>query len=67
MIRPTVPEDTPALLALTEGTGLFSRLDMEALQEVLDDYHASNRAWGHVCVTYERDGRIIGFAYYAPA
>jgi ribosomal protein S18 acetylase RimI-like enzyme len=67
VIRPTVPQDTPALLALTEGTGLFSRLDMEALQEVLDDYHASNRAWGHICVTYEQDGQIIGFAYYAPA
>jgi ribosomal protein S18 acetylase RimI-like enzyme len=67
MIRPTVPEDTPALLAVGESTGLFSRLDMEALQEVLDDYHATNREWGHVCVTYEQDGQVIGFAYYAPA
>jgi ribosomal protein S18 acetylase RimI-like enzyme len=67
MIRPTVHEDTPAILALTEGTGLFNPLDMEALKEVLDDYHATNRAWGHLCVTDERDGQIIGFAYYAPA
>ena len=67
MIRPTVPEDTPGLVALTEGTGIFSALDVEALREVLDDYHATNRAWGHVCVTYEQDGRIIGYAYYAPA
>jgi ribosomal protein S18 acetylase RimI-like enzyme len=40
---------------------------MQALQEVLDDYHASNQAEGHCCVTYEKDGQIIGFAYYAPA
>ena len=38
-----------------------------ALREVLDDYHATNRALGHICVTLEGDGGAIGFAYYAPA
>ena len=38
-----------------------------ALQEVLDDYFKSNRELGHVAVTCEREGRIEGFAYYAPA
>jgi ribosomal protein S18 acetylase RimI-like enzyme len=67
MIRPTVPADTPALLDLTRGTGLFSALDMQALQEVLDDYHRESRDWGHLCATYEQDGQIIGYVYYAPA
>jgi ribosomal protein S18 acetylase RimI-like enzyme len=40
---------------------------MIALQEVLDDYHASNREEGHHCVTFEQNGHIVGFAYYAPA
>ena len=67
MIRPTVPADTPALVALAQGTGVFKPHEMQALQEVLDDYHASNQDEGHLCVTYENDGQIIGFAYYAPA
>jgi ribosomal protein S18 acetylase RimI-like enzyme len=67
MIRPTLPADTPALLALTEGTGLFSPADLEVLDSVLTAYHDENAAEGHRCVTLEDEGRVIGFAYYAPA
>jgi ribosomal protein S18 acetylase RimI-like enzyme len=67
MIRPTVPADTPALLAITQGTGLFLPLDLHALDSVLADYHAENAAAGHQCFTFEDHGQIIGFVYYAPA
>jgi ribosomal protein S18 acetylase RimI-like enzyme len=67
MIRPTLPEDTRALLALAEGTGVFKPLEIQALREVLDDYHATNRGQGHRSITDEREGQIAGFAYYAPA
>jgi ribosomal protein S18 acetylase RimI-like enzyme len=67
MIRPTVPGDTLALLAITEGTGLFLPLDLEALHSVLDEYHAENAAAGHRCFTYEQHGQPIGFVYFAPA
>jgi ribosomal protein S18 acetylase RimI-like enzyme len=67
MIRPTTHEDTPALRAMTEGTGLFSAIDLAALDEVLNDYHDEAAGQGHRCVTYEQDGEAIGFAYYAPA
>ena len=67
MIRPTVPADTPTLLQIAEGTGVFKPHEIIALSEVLDDYHADNHAHGHIAVTYEQDGHIIGFAYYAPA
>ena len=67
MIRPTVPEDTPALLAMTEGTGLFLPIDLEALDSVLMAYHDDNEDDGHRCVTYEDHGQIVGFAYFAPA
>ena len=67
MIRPTTPEDTPALLKLTEGTGVFKPHEIQALDEVLSDYHAGNRDEGHVAVTDERDGEVVGYAYYAPA
>jgi len=67
MIRATVPADTPALLSITEDTGLFSPLDLEALDSVMEAYHDENAAAGHRCVTFEQAGQIIGFAYYAPA
>lgn len=67
MIRPTVPADTPALLELTAATGVFKPHEVEALDEVLADYHATNRGHGHVGVTLEGGGQILGFAYYAPA
>lgn len=67
MIRPTLPAETPVLLRLTEATGVFKPNEIQALREVLDDYHATNRAQGHRSVTYEQDGEILGFAYFAPA
>jgi ribosomal protein S18 acetylase RimI-like enzyme len=67
MIRPTVPADTPLLLAIAEGTGVFKPMEIQALNEVLDDYHESNHAEGHHSVTYEQHGTVTGFAYYAPA
>ncbi len=67
MIRPTVPEDTPVLLELTAGTGVFKPLEIQALREVLDDYHATNRALGHRAATCEHGGTVTGFAYWAPA
>lgn len=67
MIRATTPADTPVLLDLAHGTGVFKPHEMQALQEVLDDYHASNKDEGHRCVTYEKDCQVSGFAYYAPA
>ncbi len=67
MIRPTDPADTPILLALAEETQVFRQVEIQALREVLDDYHDHNRAAGHCSVTCERAGQIVGFAYYAPA
>jgi ribosomal protein S18 acetylase RimI-like enzyme len=67
MIRPTVPADTPQLLTLTEGTRVFRPVEIQALREVLDDYHAGTHAHGHRSITFEQKGQPIGFAYYAPA
>jgi ribosomal protein S18 acetylase RimI-like enzyme len=66
MIRPTTPADTEPLVALTDATGVFKPLEIEALREVLDDYFAANQADGHVSVTLESADGVRGFAYYAP-
>lgn len=67
MIRPTTQADTPHLLKLTEGTGVFKPHEIVALNEVLSDYHAGAHQEGHVAVTFEEHGKILGYAYYAPA
>lgn len=67
MIRPTVPADTPLLIPMAEATGVFKPLEIKALKEVLDDYHATNQSLGHRAVCHEREGSVVGFAYYAPA
>jgi ribosomal protein S18 acetylase RimI-like enzyme len=66
MIRPATPEDTPALLEIARGTGVFKPMEIEALQEVLDDYHAGMHHHRHRAVCDEEGGQVIGFAYSAP-
>jgi ribosomal protein S18 acetylase RimI-like enzyme len=65
MLRPTLPTDTTALVALADATGVFKPHEIVALREVLDDYHAANRECGHVARTYD-EGGPLGFVYYAP-
>src|SRR5262245_59279217 len=67
MIRPTKPSDTPALIELARATGVFKPIEIVALGEVLDDFHAKDRALGHRAITDEHEGTPVGFAYYAPA
>lgn len=66
-IRPTLAADTPFLLGLAEAAGVFKPMELTALAEVLDDYHAANCRIGHQCATAGAGGRIDGFVYYAPA
>ncbi|MEX2113154.1 MAG: GNAT family N-acetyltransferase [Pirellulales bacterium] len=67
MIRPTVPSDTRAILAMATRTGVFKPHEITALEEVLADYHNANAKLDHAAITFEEHGEILGFAYYAPA
>jgi len=67
MIRASTPADIPELLALTQGTGVFKPHEIQALDEVLADYFSTNHKDDHVAVTWEDQGEILGYAYYAPA
>jgi ribosomal protein S18 acetylase RimI-like enzyme len=67
VIRPTEPADTQPLLDLTTQTDVFKPHEIQALDEVLTDYHATNKNLGHRSVTFDQSGQILGFAYYAPA
>ncbi len=67
MIRPTLHTDSPAIVTMADQTGVFKAHEIVALQEVLDDYHEDAETLGHRAITYEQDGHVLGFAYYAPA
>jgi ribosomal protein S18 acetylase RimI-like enzyme len=67
MIRSTQPADTPILVELADRTGVFKPIEIQALREVLDDYHATNHAQNHHAVTLEESGTVLGFAYFAQA
>src|SRR5439155_13422411 len=66
-LRPAVPQDTPLLTTIADSTGMFKPMEIEALGEVLDDFHALEHANGHFAVIAEIDGRPVGLSYYAPA
>ena len=66
-LRPSEPSDSPALIAIAEGTGVFKPSEIQALQEVLSDYYAQERAQGHRCATAWGDDGPVGFVYWAPA
>lgn len=66
MARPVTEADTPAILALTAGTGVFKSIEVETLAEVLSDYHERYAAEGHRCLVWEEAGRLLGYVYHAP-
>lgn len=52
---------------MARGTNAFKHMEIQALGEVLDDYHAQNFAHGHRGVAIEKEEGVVGFAYFAPA
>ncbi|NEQ50905.1 MAG: GNAT family N-acetyltransferase [Leptolyngbya sp. SIO3F4] len=62
MIRPTVPSDTAALLAIAESIG-FEPDECKVLSEMMTDYFSDNG--DHIWLTDDDDGPV-GVAYCAP-
>ncbi|MCY2946009.1 MAG: GNAT family N-acetyltransferase [Planctomycetota bacterium] len=67
LIRPVEPADIPMILRMTARTAMFKPLEVEALQEVLDDYFAVTMDMGHKASVLVEEGIITGYAYWAPA
>ena len=65
MIRPTTPDDTAALIALADATGIFRSNELEELSEMLADYFGGNIDSDHFWITDDDNGPV-GIAYYAP-
>ncbi|MEG4322478.1 MULTISPECIES: GNAT family N-acetyltransferase [unclassified Microcoleus] len=62
MIRSTAPDDTIALIALAEATGLFEANQLDEVSEMLADYFATNNDSDRFWIT-DDDGGPVGVAY----
>ncbi|NEO85399.1 MAG: GNAT family N-acetyltransferase [Spirulina sp. SIO3F2] len=66
MIRPITPEDTSALLALAEATGLFQPPELQELSEAIAAALEGTLGSNHTWLTDEDGGELVSVAYYAP-
>jgi ribosomal protein S18 acetylase RimI-like enzyme len=65
MIRLTTPDDTNALLALAEATGLFESNQIEELAQMLNQ-HFSDETDSEGIWFSDYDNEMVGVAYVAP-
>jgi ribosomal protein S18 acetylase RimI-like enzyme len=65
MIRPTTPEDTTALIALADATGLFPFSGLELLRQMLTDSVGGASDTEPFWITDDDDGPV-GVAYCEP-
>ncbi|MDG2989689.1 GNAT family N-acetyltransferase [Candidatus Synechococcus calcipolaris G9] len=65
MIRLTTPNDTNALLALAEATGLFESNQIEELAQMLNQ-HFSDKTDSQGMWFSDHDNELVGIAYVAP-
>jgi ribosomal protein S18 acetylase RimI-like enzyme len=63
MIRPTLPEDTDALISLADATGLFPPSGLELLRQMLTDALGETSNTGSFWIT---DDGPVGVAYCEP-
>ncbi|MBD2071520.1 GNAT family N-acetyltransferase [Leptolyngbya sp. FACHB-671] len=64
MIRPSIPDDTIALIDIAKTIG-FQPNELEALNEMLSDYFGGDRDTDHFWITDDDNGPV-GVAYCEP-
>ena len=66
MIRPTIPADTKALLAVAEASGLFEPQQLDELSQMLAQHFDGATNHCDLWFTDDEDGKPVGVAYTAP-
>jgi GNAT superfamily N-acetyltransferase len=64
---PLLPSHTDDLVTMADETGFFKEHEVQALREVLDDYHEENHVYDHKAYLLQDKDQKLGFVYYAPA
>jgi ribosomal protein S18 acetylase RimI-like enzyme len=65
-LREVESEDSPRLLELARAAGVFRPSEIQALEEVLEEYFCRRPA-RHRALACEAEGAVRAFIYYAPA
>lgn len=68
MLRPAIPDDTPAIIALGVDTAMFLPDEVAPVREMLDGFHAGGLPPGHRVEVWSEGlaGRPLGVAYFGP-
>lgn len=67
LLVPLAPDHTEELIAMAAATGFFKDHEVQALREVLDDFHKENHEYDHQAALLTDKNQTLGFVYYAPA
>ena len=65
-IRPTLPQDTAAILQMAASEPLFTPEEADTVEELLNDYLQKPDHHGYFFLTAELDGQVAGFACHGP-
>ena len=66
-IRPTLPEDFAANMAISRAVGVFSAEEVDTVQELIDEFQARGpEVSGYHFLTCTDGARVAGFACYGP-
>ncbi|MFM7149980.1 MAG: N-acetyltransferase family protein [Gemmataceae bacterium] len=66
LLRPARPEDTEALVELSQSTGVFKPHELEVLRDLLDEFHGGLAGEDHFVTVAEIEGSPVGYTYFAP-
>lgn len=66
MIRPTQPDDVPALITMSAEAGMFRDNEIESLHDVFDNFFEGIAEIGAECFSLLEGPEVLGFIYFAP-
>lgn len=66
LIRPTLPQDTSAILQMAAAEPLFTPEEADTVAELLKDYLEKPDHNGYFFLTAEVESQLAGFACYGP-
>jgi len=65
-IGATCADEVEQILSVAHDARVFNAEEIEAVQELVQDYLAKGQASSYRFLSYRLDGRVVGFACYGP-
>lgn len=65
-VRPATLDEREQIVSLAAETGVFSRHEIDTVDELLDDYFDDAERSGYHFLSYREGERVLGFATWGP-